>query len=294
MRNWRVLTAVTAVVLAALAALLAYRYLDDADERAQEDVELVGVLVAKGDIPRGTTGQAAIDADLFETREVPRNAVPDMARDNTEGIADLVASSKVGKGQFIVYDTFVEPSRLEGFSSSLPEGKQAISLTVDAMRGVAGFVVPNDTVSLIVTLEVEDLVVPAEGSNVTQTPPLTTTAFLIPGVKVLAVDDTTITSPAASTAPAEGSTEGETSSAAPASSATFTLEVTPRQALQIAHAMQGEGQVYLSLNPPGFEAKDLTLPAEIVEAYNWFDQELTKLDEVRAEIRAASSGLPTG
>ncbi len=293
MRNWRVLTAVTAVVLAALAAVLAYQYLGDADERAKEDVELVDALVAKGDIPRGTTGRAALDADLFETRSVPRNAVPEMARANTDGVVDLVASAKISAGQFIVQESFVEPSRLEGFSSTLPEGKQAISVTVDAMRGVAGFVLPNDTVSVLVTLDVEDLTVPVEGAAATQLPSITTTAFLIPGVKVLAVDDTTITS-AVSAAPAEDGTEGDGSTEAPASSATFTLEVTPRQSLQIAHAMQGAGQVYLTLNPPGFEGKDLTIPAEIVEAFNWFDQELTMLDSVREQLRSASSGLPTG
>lgn len=293
MRNWRVLTAVTAVVLAALAAVLAYQYLGDADERAKEDVELVDVLVARGDIPRGTTGRAALDADLFETRSVPRNAVPEQARENTEGIVDLVASAKVSEGQFIVQDTFVEPSRLEGFSSTLPEGKQAISVTVDAMRGVAGFVVPNDTVSVLVTLEVEDLAAPVEGSNATQLPAITTTAFLIPGVKVLAVDETTITS-SVSTTPAEDGTTDNGAAEGPASSTTFTLEVTPRQSLQIAHAMQGAGQVYLTLNPPGFEGKDLTIPAEIVESFNWFDQELTMLDEVRNQLRAASTGLPTG
>jgi len=283
----RVATAAIAAVLAVLAATLAYGYLDRADERAQNDAELVEVLVAKGDIPRGTTGEAAIAADMFATRKVPRNAVPGTARPSTSGIAELVAAAKVSAGQFIVSDTFVVPSRLEGFSSTLPDGKQAIAVTVDAMHGVAGLVVPNDTVSVIVSTEV--------GDQESQTPDLTVTAFLVPGAKVLAVDATTITSPAAlESSPSGNAAAGATGASAPPASRTFTLEVTPRQALQIAHAMQGGGQVYLSLDPPGFEGKDLTIPTEIVEAYNWFDQELTEVGQVRARIAAASGVRPAG
>ena len=293
MRNWRVVTAVSAVVLAALAAVLSYRYLTNADERAQKDVALVDALVAKGDIPRGATGQEAIDADLFETRKVPRNALPDTARSDTQGLEKLVAAAKVAKGQFIVGDSFVEPSRLEGFSSTIPKGKEAIAITVDTMRGVAGFIVPNDSVNVMVTAEVEDLAPTAvAGAAAVQTPTLSTTGFLIPGVKVLAVDTTTVTSPMKSTTQTTDANGGTTTSDVPAASSTITLEVTPRQALQITHAMQGQGQIYLSLNPPGYKAGDVTVPAEIVEAYNWFDQELKTLNEVRALIGSASGATP--
>ena len=294
MRNWRVLTAITAVVLAALAAGLAYRYLTEADERAQEDVELIDVLVAKNDIPRGTSGREAIDTDLFETREVPRNAIPESSRAGTEGMETLVAAAKISAGQFIVADSFVEPSRLEGFSSTIRREKMAISVTVDAMRGIAGFVVPNDTVNILVTTDFEELAVPATvpGVEVAPQPALTTSAYLIPGVKVLAIDSTTVTSPAAAPVTGDGTT-GATVPAGPAASSTITLEVTARQALQITHAMQGMGQIYLTLNPPGFKAESFTVPVEIVEAVNWFDQELTMVAQVRETIRTAA-GLPPG
>lgn len=287
MRRWRILTAAVAVILAVLAATLSYRYLSRADERAREGVELVEALVAKDDIRRGTTGREALDADLFETREVPRNAVPEMARRSIEGVAGLVASADVSQGQFIVNDTFVEPSGLGGLSSALSAGMQAISVTVDAMHGVAGFVVPGDTVSVMVTTEVEDLIAVSEASAAARIPPLTTTAFLVPGVKVLAVGATTVAAPAAGTA-------GDRAASTPAPSTSLTLEVTPREALQVAHAMQGAGQVYLSLNPPGFDGEDLTIPTEIVESYNWFDQVLAGLDDVRAGLGAASAELPAG
>ncbi len=57
MRNWRVVTAAVTVVLAGLAGLFAYMYLNRADERAQKKVAQVDVYVAKTDIPAGISGE---------------------------------------------------------------------------------------------------------------------------------------------------------------------------------------------------------------------------------------------
>ncbi|GIU87649.1 MAG: hypothetical protein KatS3mg009_2164 [Acidimicrobiia bacterium] len=55
-RNWRVVTAVAAVVLAAVAGVLVWQYTDEADERAEADQELVEVYVAAEPVPRGRLG----------------------------------------------------------------------------------------------------------------------------------------------------------------------------------------------------------------------------------------------
>jgi hypothetical protein len=68
----------------------------------------------------------------------------------------------------------------------------------------------------------------------------------------------------------------------------LTLEVTPRQALQITHAQNGAGIAYLSLNPQSFDVEDFEIPTEIVEAVNWFDQELTFAAQVAASIPDAN------
>lgn len=274
MRNWRVVTAITAVVLAALAAVLAYQYLAEADERAQGDVELVPVLRARSEIPRGTEAQAAEAAEMFEVVEIPRKSRPDTAVTSAETLAGMIAAAKIPRGQFVTAETFVAPGRLEGFSSTVAEGKQAIAVSVDETRGVAGFVAPNDTVNVIVTAEIEDITA-APGS---EAPALTTTAFLIPGVKVLAVGSTTATTPP----PDNGDGNAEQPR-----TGLFTLEVTPRQALQLAHVSSGQGQVYLTLNAPGFDTEEFALPPEIVEAANLFDQPLSALTAVRDEARAA-------
>jgi pilus assembly protein CpaB len=277
-RNWRVLTAVAAVILAAAASVLAYTYLTQADARAQDKTELVPALVARNVIPKGTPGKTAIDEDLFETKKVPREALPDSVLTSQQGLSGLVASSAIAKGQFVVRDSFVAASQVDGFSTTVKDGKQAISLSVDTTHGVAGFIQPNDSINMLLTLDIDN--------KAGKAGPLKTTAFLIPGLRVLAVGTTTISS----AAPSAKNADGTTADTAPVSQqqGLLTVEANPRQAEQIAHAMN-VGTIMLTLNPPDFDVKDFKTPEEIVEASNLFDQELTHLRTVEQAVTAAQA-----
>jgi pilus assembly protein CpaB len=276
-RNWRVLTAVAAVVLAAAASVLAYTYLTQADARAQDKTELVPALVAKNVIPKGTPGKTAVDEGLFTTKRVPRDAVPDSVLTSDDGLGNLVASGPIAKGQFVVRDSFVAPSQVDGFSTTVKDGKQAISLSVDTTHGVAGFIQPNDSINMLLTLDVDD--------KTGKSGPQKTTAFLIPGLRVLAVGTTTTSTPSANN---DNGTTDTTAAPVQQQQGLITVEVTPRQAEQIAHAMN-VGTMTLTLNPPDFDAKDFKTPQEIVEAYNLFDQPLTVLDQVQQQVEAAQA-----
>ena len=286
-RNWRVLTAIVAVILAGVAAVLAYKYLSEADDRARSDVELVPVLRAATEIPKGTSGDVAVASDLVEQAEVPRNAVPDNAVTDVKDLKGLVAAAVISQKQFITVDSFVKASQLTGFAGSVEDGMQAVSINVDDTHGVGGFVVPNDTVNVLVTTQLEPLTTP-QNSDLGGS--LSTTAYLLPGLKVLAVGETTATTPPST------SETGATTPPQTTRSGLITVEVTPRQALQIAHAVSGQGQIYLSLNPPGFDVDTFKTqtPDEIVEAYNWFDQTLTKVEDLRRQIAAADGATITG
>jgi pilus assembly protein CpaB len=275
-RNWRVLTAVAAVVLAAAASVLAYTYLTQADARAQDKTELVPALVAKNVIPKGTPGKTAVDEGLFVTKKVPREAVPDSVLTSDDGLTGLVASAQISKGQFVVRDSFVAPSQVDGFSTTVKDGKQAISLSVDTTHGVAGFIQPNDSINMILTLDIDD--------KSGKAGPQKTTAFLIPGLRVLAVGTTTT----GTTSNNNNGTTDTTAAPAQEQKGLITVEVTPRQAEQIAHSMV-VGTITLTLNPPDFDAKDFKSPQEIVEAYNLFDQPLTVLDQVRQQVESAQA-----
>jgi Flp pilus assembly protein CpaB len=265
--------------LAAAASVLAYTYLTEADARAQDKTELVEALVARNVIPKGTAGATVLEEDLLEVKKVQRSAIPEAALTSRDGIKSLVASSAISKGQFIVRDSFVAASQVDGFSTSVKDGKQAISFSVDTAHGVAGFIQPNDNINVLYTVDADD-----DGAGKGR---LKTTGFLLPGLRVLAVGRTTASTQTAAPQSTDGEpTESTTAPVVEQDLGLITVEATPRQAEQLAHAMNYGGVITLTLNPTDFDAKGFTTPEEIVDTYNLFDQDLAYLNRMQPVAQA--------
>src|SRR3954467_1559117 len=64
-RNWRVLTAIAAVVLAALAGVLVWKYTDNAKKDAEAPFQMQQVLMAAKRGPANPSFQAALDSKLI-------------------------------------------------------------------------------------------------------------------------------------------------------------------------------------------------------------------------------------
>jgi Flp pilus assembly protein CpaB len=188
---------------------------------------------------------------------------------------DKVAATDIFAGTPVVADQFVGAAQLiNTVAGAIAKGKEAITVSLDQTHAVGGFLTPGDRVNVLLNFTPKYVTDPATGKARLVTPALRTTAFLLPGMKVLAVGSTTILP--SSAAPASNLNGGPTTTTQPETqpASLITLEVTPRQAEQIVHATI-IGTVYLSLNPPGFDPKKFTTPDEIIEALNHFDQPLS-------------------
>ena len=290
MRNWRVLTAIAAVVLAALAGVLVWKYTQNAKDDAKKPYQLASVLVATGRIPTGTSFSAALDANQIRREDRVRNDLPDTA---VQGEANdtqlktqygtLVASHDLIAGQTVVSEDFVGQTQLQsGLTGPLSTDQakdknkelMAVSVSLDDPHAVGGFLMPGDSVNLIFAGKISDATNPGTGVE--------TSSFLLPGVKILAVGATTSVPQQASTTPT--TTEGSVSTRA---RSLITFEVTPRQALQIVQAQQA-GAIYLTLNPSPFKPGDFKDTAEVVEVINLFDKPLPVVDQALARIKAST------
>ncbi|HEX5096729.1 MAG TPA: Flp pilus assembly protein CpaB [Acidimicrobiia bacterium] len=290
MRNWRVLTAIAAVVLAAIAGVLVWQYVNDADDRAESDLDQIEVLVATKTIQRGTSGETAIDNGLIETQKRVEKDVPDNALrpDQEKDIKELFAAGTIAKGRELFVEDFIAGGQVQNTSLEIADGKQAISISLDDSHGVAGFVVPGDTINLIVTADIKNGADPKpEAQDIT----VKTTAFLLPGVKVLGVGSTTTFGQTSRKVDTNGDGVVDENDAEPETrqlqQGLWTLEVTPRQAEQIAHAQASSMPVYATLNPASFDLGKWVYPDEIVEVANFFDQPLPKVEEVLRALSAA-------
>jgi Flp pilus assembly protein CpaB len=304
-RNWRVVTAIAAVVLAALAGLLVFKYTQDQKNEAKKPFKFVNVLVVQSRVPKQTSFESALETGLIARKDVVRTDVPDSAipGETTDQAlkstySGRVASHDLVAGQAVVTSDFVtEGSIQSGLSGQLATdepkvGKnnaQAITINLDLTHAVGGFLTVGDRVNVIATVDITDPTIKGGGGQ-----KVTTTAFLLPGLKVLTVGPDTGAPTATQAATASSSSSSKNGSTTPTTTSTsvsttrgqVTLEVTPRQALQLAQAIN-KGSLYLTLNSATFKAGDFRDDEEIAEAANLFDQPLTLTNQMLQQIKDA-------
>ncbi len=145
----RTVLLIAALLAAVLGVVLVFLYAKNADTRSRENQTLVKVIVAKTEIPAGTTGAAAANAGSFEEKEIAAEAAAPSALSDPAAIQDLVALTTIFPGQQIItqqWGTEGQVTRLP-----LPEGKIALSLQLGDPERVAGFVSPGSTVAIFAT-----------------------------------------------------------------------------------------------------------------------------------------------
>ena len=228
MSNRRTLMAAAAIVLALMAGIGVFVYASGADNRAAENAGFVDALVATSDIAKGTTGEEVLQAGLVKTEKVARSSVPPSIITNPNDLVGKVTSSRLDTKQFITAQTFTAAEDGIGGNFATAIAKQnlvAVSVNVDAERGVANQITPGDHVDIATTVD------DGKGGS--------TTSYLLQNVKVLAVGPSTTlqTTPVG----ADGSA---------VSPGLLTFEVTSDDALRVISANAGGSKMYLVLLPP--------------------------------------------
>jgi pilus assembly protein CpaB len=140
-----------AVALAAVAALLTSFYVTSYKRHVQRGEDHVTVLVAKKDIPEGTSG--ADVAGLLEPLDVSRKSVVPGAVSNADQLAGLVATQQVLQGEQVTTRSF-SPKTQVGVRAQLTGVVRALSLEGDRNQLLAGTLKTGDTVDFVVALKV--------------------------------------------------------------------------------------------------------------------------------------------
>ncbi len=139
-----------AIVIGALLSALVYGNLKtqraelDAARQAME-LGTVGVLVASESIPIGSR----IDAEKVKTVRWPANIQPDGALADVNVVVGRIARTGIERNQPLVQSQLVD----EGtglLPLLIPEGMRGISVKVDDVTGVSGFITPNSRVDVLI------------------------------------------------------------------------------------------------------------------------------------------------
>lgn len=203
------------LVMAAGAALVAMNWMRSQTDNDERLAQASQVVVAEVGIPFGSRVQAT-DLRLMP---MPAESVPKGSFSDIESVIGRVSTQAIYAGEILHEGRVVEHTEGSALAAVLEEGKRAMSVRVDDVVGVAGFLLPGNRVD----------VVSARRSGNRQNYESET---ILHDIKVLAVDQI-------------ASQERDD----PVIVRAVTLEVDPRQAEKLVEATQ-EGKVQLTMRNP--------------------------------------------
>src|SRR5215204_2919027 len=147
MRNKRLLFVLAgAAVFGLLAAVSVSRYLSNAQAFSRNMNEVV---VAKVDIPLGTT----IVAEQLTKVQLPSGAVPDGAFTSPEKLVNRVAVVNIAAREPVTDFKLAPEGSAGGLSAVIPGGYRAMTVKVDDVIGVAGFLLPGTMVDVLTVID---------------------------------------------------------------------------------------------------------------------------------------------
>ena len=137
-----------AVVLAAVASLGMYRIVSRMPAAQAAELKTVGVVVAQHPLKLGTR----VTTDHVKLVQWPANAPVANSFSKIEDVLNRGLISTVDENEPLTQSKLAALEAGAGLPPSIPPGMRAISLKVNEVVGVAGFVVPGTRVDVMVTL----------------------------------------------------------------------------------------------------------------------------------------------
>lgn len=230
---------VVALLLAALAFWLNWRYLKNEREKLLKGHQMIKVIAAKRDL----SAMTVLTMDDLILNDVFRSAVGQnvFRYDDLQSLVGKKLLYPVRKHDPILWTEVDMPNRRgTGLSSVIEKGKRAISLSISGAPGVSGLVQPNDHVDILGTFTFPSPANPTQVESITLT--------LMQNVTVIAAGSQIA-----------GHMQSDRSGGGGYSSITFS--VSPREAEILVFAQQTRGQLYLSLRNPDDRNAENELPS---------------------------------
>ena len=148
-RNSSLITLLIALLLAGVAAFLARNWLESHSTSAAVE-DTATIVVANGPLAFG----AAITASDIREIHWPANSRPDGSFSTVEELTKdgrRVVLSPFVRDEPIVATKISAANGKASLSTMIEEGKRAVTVAVDDVRGVAGFIFPGDFVDVVLT-----------------------------------------------------------------------------------------------------------------------------------------------
>ncbi|MDH3588850.1 MAG: Flp pilus assembly protein CpaB [Gammaproteobacteria bacterium] len=180
---------------------------------AEANVNSDNIIVAAMEIPYG----AKVETQHLRMIEMPAGSAPEGSIEDPAEIEGRVATVTVMRGEILLENRFAEHLSGSTLSAIVSPNMRAVTVRVDDVVGVAGFLLPGNRVDVVASRKVKTRAV---------------ADIILSDLKVLAVDQTT-----------------STDKNEPIIVRAVTLEMLPEQAIDLVKARQ-EGKIQLTLRNP--------------------------------------------
>lgn len=147
----RLLAIISSAVLAIIAGVLVFNYVNRADARAMSDLSPEQVLVVTDTVPTGTA--AAELPDYVSVEELPASTIAPDAVQSLDDVAGLVTVSELYPGEQVLSTRFVSPG--QDAAPEVPAGHHEVTIQLPTTRVIGGYLAAGDTVGLFVSSEEE-------------------------------------------------------------------------------------------------------------------------------------------
>jgi pilus assembly protein CpaB len=247
----RSLVVVLALILATVATAGVFLYARGVREDAKTGGELANVIVSKVDIPANTDLNTLISQDQFVITQVRTENLVQDAITSVSQLRNRRNNVFILAGEQIPVSR-VQGGKVEGGVLSIPEGHQAITVSLGVPRAVGAALSGGDSVTVYATFTDVTLAPSKQqqadttGQQAPQSAAVTT--VLVPQVEVLRVY---IPQQSAVTDRGDSTSQQDLSG-----NINVTLAFLPEEAQRFVFALE-QGSVYLSLLPPDAEGTEL-------------------------------------
>jgi Flp pilus assembly protein CpaB len=176
----RAIVLLVALILAGLAAWAVWNYLQNVEEEVTEGQEIVEVYRAGEAIAEGTDGAILLTdfnsggeqvvQGTDQAQDVPADAIT-TAEQLNQVLQGRVAAGPISAGSILTESQWTSITvDITPLAEEIPSGKQAMTISVDNVRGINGFVEPGDRVNMIITVDIGFDLLPPEFSGATVEP----------------------------------------------------------------------------------------------------------------------------
>ena len=239
MKRQTLILVIIGVILFVAGSAIAYASVQGASKHASGTNVVAPVstsaVVAKADIPAGTTGQAMISSELVAIELIPTKSYQATDLGSLTGLNNEVLTQAVTKGHALSATELTASTS----SISVPTGLDAVTVTISGTNGLAGYLQPGARVDVYANITKV-----STASSVTSTLPLPCTELAMSNIQVLDVQ---------STVPSFSGHRSSAGRTIPASE-TLLLAVNPGNARNIEFLSQNETvsvvQTQQDANPP--------------------------------------------